>query len=480
MIFPILLLALILRLINLNQSLWLDEAVQAITAKGSFTYIFLEIVGDFHPPLYHFLMHYWVLIFGSSEIALRMPSVLFGVGTVGIVYLITKKITDSKICSIIAALFLATAPFHIYYSQEARMYSMGTFFMAVSFYYFLRILKDDKGALKVIFFIATLAALYTDYYAWLGILAQVIYLLIKKKFKFGIWYLLFVICYSPWLPMFLTQIKTGMMATQSLPEWGRLVNLSFIKAIPLTFIKFSIGRISIFNKTLYTGVAGLIIGLNSFLLFRAIRGWLKEGLKESKGVVVAWFFVPLVIAWFVSLFVPNFQPFRLLLILPAFYLLLLFGIFSFKSKVIRSGLTALVITINLSSLAVYYFNPYFQREDWKGLVNFLQKQENSQVLLPSETSNWPIRYYDPESKIKLVYRAKGIAPINGLSINGLTDYGPRQEKIYYIRYLSSLFDPNELILAELKEAGYTKVKEVNFNQIPLWEYRLLTDYQLTD
>jgi len=131
-------------------------------------------------------------------------------------------------------------------------------------------------------------------------------------------------------------------------------------------------------------------------------------------------------------------------------------------------------------LAVYYFNPFFQREDWKGLVNYLKHQENSVVLLPSETSNWPIRYYDPESKIKLVYRAKGIAPINGLSINGLTDYGPRQEKIYYIRYLSSLFDPNELILAELKEAGYTKVKEVNFNQIPLWEYRLLTDYQLTD
>jgi len=133
MIFPILLLALILRLINLNQSLWLDEAVQAITAKGSFAYIFQEIIGDFHPPLYHFLMHYWVSIFGSSEIAIRMPSVLFGVGTVWLVYKIAKiicgqwsvvsgqglgvkdhqsLITNHKSLATIAALFLATAPFH--------------------------------------------------------------------------------------------------------------------------------------------------------------------------------------------------------------------------------------------------------------------------------------------------------------------------------------------------------------------------------
>jgi len=496
MIFPILLLALILRLINLNQSLWLDEAVQAITAKSSFFYIFLEIIGDFHPPLYHFFMHYWVSIFGSSEIALRMPSVLFGVGTVYLIYKISGLIINElfinglknlKIFPIIAALFLATAPFHIYYSQETRMYSMACFLTALSMFSFIKInglfingLKNSKiNGLYFIYFLSTILMLYSDYFGFLILLAQGIYSLPKKKYRYFIFYLLFFICYLPWLPILFTQLKTGMQATQTLPEWVRLVNLSFLKAIPLTLIKFSLGRITFFDKKLYLIIlVGLVITYGGLIL-KGIKGMLKED-KGLLGVILCWFFVPLVIAWLTSLFVPNFQPFRLLLILPAFYLLLLFGIFSFKSKALRFGLIILVLIINLSSLAVYYFNPFFQREDWKGLVNYLKHQENSVVLLPSETSNWPIRYYDPESKIKLVYRAKGIAPINGLSINGLTDYGPRQEKIYYIRYLSSLFDPNELILAELKEAGYTKVKEVNFNQIPLWEYRLLTDYQLTD
>jgi uncharacterized membrane protein len=75
MIFLILLVALVLRLINLNQPLWLDEAVQAVTAQKSLFYIFEEIKGDFHPPLYHALMHFWARVFGTSEVSLILPSV---------------------------------------------------------------------------------------------------------------------------------------------------------------------------------------------------------------------------------------------------------------------------------------------------------------------------------------------------------------------------------------------------------------------
>ena len=49
----VLIFGLVLRLINLNQSLWLDEITQAVTSKGSFLNIFNELQGDFHPPLYH-------------------------------------------------------------------------------------------------------------------------------------------------------------------------------------------------------------------------------------------------------------------------------------------------------------------------------------------------------------------------------------------------------------------------------------------
>lgn len=484
-IFGILILGLILRLINLGQSLWLDEAVQAITARSTFAYIFQEIVGDFHPPLYYFLMHFWVRIFGSSEIALRMPSVLFGVGTVYLAYLIAKIIfprTHYSLffvhCSLpdLVALLLATAPFHIYYSQEARMYAMVTFLVTGSFYFLLRALENGKGnrgnwGNKGLYFLFILLALYTDYYAWLVFLAQGIYLLTQKKYKFLIlnsclpagMALFLILCYLPWLPMLVTQLNTGILATQALPGWGKLVNLSFLRAIPLTFIKFSIGRISIFNKVIYTGVSGIIIGIYGFLILRVIKGWIRDGLKDAKGVIIAWFFVPLLTAWFLSLVVPNFQPFRLILILPAFYLFLLFGVFSFKSKALRCWLIVLVLIINLSSSAVYYFNPFFQREDWRGIVKYIKGQTGEAVILPSETSVWPIKYYDPDNQLTLVTPARRIEQVKKVvEIKG--------DKIFYIRYLVPLFDQQEKILAELGQAGYTKVKEISFNQIPVWEF----------
>jgi hypothetical protein len=150
--------------------------------------------------------------------------------------------------------------------------------------------------------------------------------------------------------------------------------------------------------------------------------------------------------------------------LPAFYLLLTQGILAIKSKKPKLVVLGVVLAVNLLSLSAYYSNPYFQREDWRGMVQFLQKQTDSVVILPSGTSNWPIRYYDPEGKVKLVSPGQGAKEIGRIT-------GIEGGKIYYIRYLVSLFDPGERILEELRQKGYTKVKEESFNQIPLWQFQ---------
>ena len=71
--------AFVIRLISLDQSLWLDEATTAVAVQ---THSFWNIVtqfspSDFHPPLYYLVMKIWTGIFGYSEVALRMSSVLF-------------------------------------------------------------------------------------------------------------------------------------------------------------------------------------------------------------------------------------------------------------------------------------------------------------------------------------------------------------------------------------------------------------------
>ena len=70
MIIIILLIALVLRLISINQSLWLDEAINVNVASTLDVkkLIFEYALGDFHPPLFHIILKYWIDVFGSSEI----------------------------------------------------------------------------------------------------------------------------------------------------------------------------------------------------------------------------------------------------------------------------------------------------------------------------------------------------------------------------------------------------------------------------
>lgn len=467
-LFAVLALALILRLINLNQSLWLDEAVQAITSQGSFLNIFQELRGDFHPPLYHLLMWGWVHLFGSKEIILRLPSVLFGVATVFVVYLITKLGLHSRSVRLrlVAALFLATAPFHIYYSQEARNYALATLLASLSMYYFIK--NQQRKGLALGYLLLTTFLLYTNYFGLFILLAQALVIAIRREWRRLRMVFYCLLLFLPNLVLLRTQLLTGYQATTSLPEWGRLVNVDFLKALPLTFIKFSIGRITVFNKKIYALITGI--------LFIIYGGIITRGLANKKRplILFSWLSVPILCAWLISFFIPNYQPFRLLLVLPALYLLLAWGIFQIRTTILRNIVVIFVILINLISTSAYFINPYFHREDWRGLVQYIERQpkEDKVAILPSHTSYWPYEYYSI-GKVRLVSISSGVKTITQENINNLTIEQFDNKTIYYIRYLVPMFDPQEKAISWLNENGFVKIKEVSFNQIPLWIYEPL-------
>ena len=162
MILAILVLALVLRLISLNQSLWLDEATTALVSVMSTAQYLKEFApSDFHPPLYYFSLMGISRLFGTSEIALRALSVLAGVGIVWLTYLI-GKIIDGKRVGLIGGLFVATSGLLIYYSQEARMYELAAFFVALSIFIFLKSVRSN-GYWWAAFGVSVSSALLTHY-----------------------------------------------------------------------------------------------------------------------------------------------------------------------------------------------------------------------------------------------------------------------------------------------------------------------------
>ncbi len=109
------------------QPLWVDEASSLRFARGSLAQLWSwsAIVDPGNPPLYYSLLHGWVGL-GDSETSLRLPSALFGVLTIPLVYLLGRTIRDHRL-GIVAGFLFAISPFQVWYSQEARGYSLLTF-----------------------------------------------------------------------------------------------------------------------------------------------------------------------------------------------------------------------------------------------------------------------------------------------------------------------------------------------------------------
>ena len=106
-----------------GQSLWSDEGNSVALAQAPLGEIASRTALDIHPPLYYWLLHGWMRVFGESEVAVRSLSAVTGVLLVGVVYGLGTRLFDRRV-GLIAALIAAVSPFQIYYAQEARMYAL--------------------------------------------------------------------------------------------------------------------------------------------------------------------------------------------------------------------------------------------------------------------------------------------------------------------------------------------------------------------
>ncbi|MBM3189358.1 MAG: hypothetical protein FJZ90_11630 [Chloroflexi bacterium] len=150
------------------ESLWLDEATSLMLARMDLPTLVRWTAGDIHPPLYYALLHFWIGL-GESEAILRGLSALAGMLNVLVIYGLGRALFDGT-CGLIGASLLALNPFHVWYSQETRMYAWGAFLFSASALSALAYWRRPGGALLVCHVLATIAGLYTHYYATFAIL----------------------------------------------------------------------------------------------------------------------------------------------------------------------------------------------------------------------------------------------------------------------------------------------------------------------
>lgn len=167
-----------IRLINLGKlNLWFDEGVSVETVHKGLNFIIKDsFTAEPNPPLYNILMYCWVQVFGDSEFFLRFPSAVFGALSISLVYLIGKKYVSKEV-GLLSAILIIGNPFYLYYSQEARAYSLFSFIALASVYYFpTKFEWEDKWK----YFFATLFVPWVHAYGVFLILTQNIFILIKS------------------------------------------------------------------------------------------------------------------------------------------------------------------------------------------------------------------------------------------------------------------------------------------------------------
>jgi len=137
-----------------------------------------------HPQAYYVLMFFWVKLFGTSLEALRIPSVLFGVGAVWLIYMLGSMAYDRRI-GLISAALLALNGHHIYWSQNARMYAMACFLALASAVLLLSLLRSSsrRPLVEISYVAVTMLGLYTQLFFWPFLAAQMLLVLMYSSYE---------------------------------------------------------------------------------------------------------------------------------------------------------------------------------------------------------------------------------------------------------------------------------------------------------
>jgi len=221
-----------------RQSFWYDEVFEERDFYQQFLEDHPKQVTD-TPPLNSFIVYLIAKVFPKNDFALRLIPFTFGLTTVLLFFLLGRLLFNENI-GFISAFLLSISPFHIWFSQDIRMYSLHWMLVIISLIYFIRALKQPILQNYIGYLISTVAGLYTLQLTIFIMIVQGIYLLIffqKHKPHLIKWVVIFIITIFLFTPYI---IYTYLIFA----KYGRPTGSLHVvdpKVIPYTLYSFSVG-----------------------------------------------------------------------------------------------------------------------------------------------------------------------------------------------------------------------------------------------
>ncbi|MBI3241610.1 MAG: glycosyltransferase family 39 protein [Chloroflexi bacterium] len=359
-------------------SLWNDEGSTAFTIRQSWPEMVDRLWEDaVHPPLF-FAAEKLLAGLGDSEFALRLPAVFFGVASVAAVARLGREWINGR-AGLLAALFLAVSPFIVWYSREARMYSLLALLSIGVMAGFGRLLFSSPLRRALPAFAAISAVLYlTHYFALFLPLTQFAYLLVtfrQNHERLRRWALAQGLAALPiglWIAGQYRHGVTLKIAWIPSPQWETLW---------LTFGRFINGTVPgwQFGVAVAIAVAGF--------------GMYQLRLRQQSLLLALWWLLPPVLTFAISFRRPLYVDRYFIGSLCAFALALAAGVELIRRRTpwVGNALAALLVGLmGWQTLST----PNTFGEDWRGAAQYVTAHSRSgDILLSRSIFYWAFDYY---------------------------------------------------------------------------------------
>lgn len=343
---------------------------------------------DGHPAFTQIFLWFWTALIGYQPMVVKLPFILSGIASVYLVYAISKLLFNAK-SAYVAASLMAVLQYSVVYSQWARPYAFGLFFMLGAFYFLIRFSNDSRKVNLLGFAVLTSLSAYTHYFALLQLIVfSALWFVFRLNNTQRKWFLLAAlgafILWLPHLPVTLNHLAMG-----GIGYWLKTPADDYY----LDLIGFS------FHYSWFFALPFAVLAL-----LYCTRSTLHRSTLITQFMLIGSWIIPYVIAYFYSIEVSALMHFGTM-------------VFTFPSLILLSGSVFINVDVSLSKMVALFVLVY-------GTVTLAQR-EHFQLNIKTEFQE-PVEVFrslDPHIVVSALFdlRADAVMFMDEKGIEKMTD-----------------------------------------------------------
>jgi Dolichyl-phosphate-mannose-protein mannosyltransferase len=288
-----------------------EAATWAISSHGfgDLVHVLSTSGGDRGATLYYAVAFGWMHVFGTSEVAMRLLSVVAAAATMAPFHAVARRVVDRPAAWASGAI-LATSSFFLAYARDARTYALAVLLVVLVAWSFLRAVQSGAARDWWIFTGLAIAAVYTHWFSSLVVLALFVALFWTK----------------PAAERARRALVSGVVVSCALAPIVLLV---------LAGADSGVGWIAPLNADELRALASTLTGSTNSILqlvFLVVLGtgfvaaWRDRRTSETPPILITWFALPVGLTVLIALVKPLLVARYLIIALPGFVLLLGLGL----------------------------------------------------------------------------------------------------------------------------------------------------------